>query len=74
MLCTAIVVLVKAYLVGMLVTFMVTSVPLWGILFKEGRIDWSWMIPAIMFAMGSWITLYFFILSLLGDMAAVKND
>ena len=74
MLCTALILCAKMYLTGSLVTFAVTSIPLRETLVKDGKVNWCWMIPAILFSLGSWFSLYSFILSLLSDIARVQND
>lgn len=74
MLCTTLILCVKVYLTGSLITFAVTSIPLWETLVKDGKVDWCWMVPAILFSLGSWYSLYSFIIGLISDVAKVQND
>lgn len=73
MLCTAIF-LGKIYLTGCLITFGITSIPLWPTLVVDGKVNWSWMIPAIIYSLGSWFSLISFGYSLYTNIQKVKND
>lgn len=73
MLCT-IILICKIYLTGCLTVFAMTTVPLWDKLFRHRGIDWAWMIPAILYSLGSWLSFVSFVSGLVEDIKKAPND
>ena len=74
MLCT-IIFIGKIYLTGCLIVFAMTAIPLWDKLFKREGVEWTWMIPAILYSLGSWLSFVSFVSGIIEDIKkAAPND
>ena len=73
MLCT-IVLIGKIYLTGCLTVFTITTIPLWDRLFRSEGVDWKWMVPAIIYSIGSWFSFVSFVQGLYEDIKKAPND